>query len=283
MKSFCLAWPKVPMNWRQRCGFSEALRLLTSVLTPVDSTGQRFLLLLWYQVGSTKQKAVFSQYSQLHPTWRCQLTTQKAASYSLHCLAALQLPPFSGSFAICASRNEAELVYQPACVAALIVSDSVGIQPTSRSQLVLCSYQRNFLVFKRSVTQEAGKKMMINMFFTYIESIPFVAFPLVAWIDPFPPFPVLCEYFGVRWVFLRVFKQDKIHTYPVLLFQPLQLCPVMPQSMLFPRRDFSTFLCCGLGISLHWLLSVHPVLPLSILHLTVNLGKEALILYLSTQ
>lgn len=159
MKSFCLAWPKVPMNWRQRCGFSEALRLLTSVLTPVDSTGQCFLLLPRYQVGSTKQKAVFSQYSQLHPTWGCQLTTQKAASYSLHCLAALQLPPFSGSFAICASRNEAELVYQPACVAALIVSDSVGIQPTSRSQLVLCSYQRNFLVFKRSVTQEAGKKI----------------------------------------------------------------------------------------------------------------------------
>lgn len=57
-----------------------------------------------------------------------------------------------------ASRNEAELVYQPACIAAVIVSDSVCIQPTSRSQPLSCSYWGSFLVFKRSITQEAGKK-----------------------------------------------------------------------------------------------------------------------------
>lgn len=153
--------------------------------------------------------------------------------------------------------------------------------PVEASQCYAVTEEASWYL-RGQLPKKQGKKIRINMFFTHIESTPFCCFSPCGlnW-------PLLSLYYVnmLGWGECPLGKQDKMHICPILLFQPLQLRPVMPESMLslFPRRDCSTFLCCGLGISLHWLLSVHPVLPLSILYLTVNLGKEALILYLSTQ
>lgn len=196
----------------------------------------------------------------------CQLTTHKAAGYSLHRLACTTASTISRFFCKLLPEMRQNLFTSlPVLLQWLYLTLCASNPPAEASQCHAVTEEASWYL-RGQLPKKQGKNDDKHVF-AYIESIPFCCLSprCLTWPLLSPRYVNMLGWGECPWG-----KQDKIHMYPILLFQPLQLCPVVPQSMLspFPRRDFSTFLCCGLGISLHWLLSVHPVLPFSILHLT---------------